>query len=93
MSDATPRRFRKKPVVIEAVRLTHENHDAVASWCGGSVCAVGDHCDYRLAVRIATLEGAMFAHAGDWIVKGVLGEFYPCDPTAFDMTYEEDSDE
>lgn len=87
-SELTPRRYRKKPVVVEAMLLTHENCAQVAAWCGGTVLTF----NHMIRVPVRTLEGTLNASPGNWIVKGVLGEFYPCDPKAFAETYEEASD-
>jgi hypothetical protein len=78
-------RFRKKPVVIEAVQYTGDNGDDIIAWAGG--CAV-EFDPFYGGLSIATLEGAHRATAGDWIVRGVKGEFYPCKPDIFAMTYE-----
>ena len=84
-------KFRKKPVVIEA-RLypnnecnydllhwinegQHTNGKEFATWING-------------IFTIPTLEGLHRANAGDWIIKGVAGEFYPCKPAIFEATYE-----
>jgi hypothetical protein len=76
-------RFRKKPVVIEAVQWTADNYDEVGDFMGiSSTCAVDD------CFIIPTLEGEMRASPGDWIIKGVQGEFYPCKPDIFAATYE-----
>jgi hypothetical protein len=77
--------YRKKPVVIEAMQLT--SNDALAAaitWCGGRPWMV----DMEPGVQIKTLEGIMYASPGDWIIKGVKGEFYPCKPDIFEATYE-----
>lgn len=75
-------RYRKKPVEIEARRLiTGAAGRAVAKWCGGQLNDDG-------SISILTLEGAMRADLGDWIIQGVQGEFYPCKPSIFDATYE-----
>jgi hypothetical protein len=86
-------KFRKKPVVIEAVCWTGQNLDEVMVFCQGDATL-------ELTVRgsselvIATLEDGRDAEAkhiasrGDWIIKGVKGEFYPCKPDIFDATYE-----
>jgi len=81
------RRYRKKPVVIEAWQLHLGNTDQVAAWCGGEVTmhAEGDH------VVITTLEGNVVAGPGDWVIKGVAGEFYPCKPGIFNATYESEA--
>lgn len=75
-------KFRKKPVVIEARRYIRNGLEAeqVAEWCGGS------QDDNGLVIK--TLEGEMRADYGDWIIKGVKGEFYPCKPDIFEETYE-----
>ena len=75
--------FRKKPVVIEAMKFTGRNHDAILQFTGAEAADyVGD--DFS----IHTLEGTMKASKGDWIIKGVKGEFYPCKPDIFAATYE-----
>ena len=82
-------RYRKKPVVIEAMRGEPEGDD-----CGGSVVgwllahAVDFHIGKGKVVELPTLEGTMIADQGDWIIRGVKGEFYPCKPEIFDATYE-----
>lgn len=97
---ATAQQYRKKPVVIDAMR-----------WEGGPAAA-SDVIDWILAtgqraaswnpeqldedgnvvlgehIAIDTLEGTVRADAGDWIIRGVQGEHYPCKPDIFDATYE-----
>ena len=81
-------KFRKKPVVIEARRLQEpETPQELAFWCGGRVCGVGE-VGKKVWLEIDTLEGTHRADYGDWIIQGVKGEFYPCKPDIFDMTYE-----
>jgi len=77
----TPRRYRKKPVVIEAIQFDG-NFDEVEAFVGGDA----EFRDGQLV--IATLEGAMRADPHDWIIRGVKGEFYPCKPDIFAATYE-----
>lgn len=74
-------KFRKKPVVIEAVKWTGNNQNELASFMG-----VVSTCNGK--VEIHTLEGMLTASTGDWIIKGVKGEFYPCKPDIFSATYE-----
>lgn len=75
-------KYRKKPVVIEARQFTGAGDQAsLAMWCHGVPTGDGN-------ITIATIEGAMVARPGDYIVRGVKGEFYPCKPDIFDMTYE-----
>lgn len=74
--------FKKKPVEIEARQYTRNGLEAeqVAEWCGGQQTDEG--------VVIHTLEGDHLGQYGDWIIKGVAGEFYPCKPDIFDQTYD-----
>jgi hypothetical protein len=84
--------FRKRPVKIEARELTVDTADQVARWCAGRVereAKPSDITDVRTIVRIPTLEGVMTATLGDWVIRGVQGEFYPCKPNIFTTTYEE----
>lgn len=88
-------RFRKKPVVIEAVQYTGANAEDIqkfgarpeptAHW--GGACN-GPQCKDNWQLLIPTLEGPHIANPGDWIIKGVKGEFYPCKPDIFAATYE-----
>jgi len=75
--------YRKKPIVIEAVQYdgSKENLAAILR-LGNSIMLYPDH------LRIKTLEGIMHAFPGDWIIKGVKGELYPCKPDIFEQTYE-----
>jgi hypothetical protein len=90
MSDA--RQYRKKPVVIEAMELTGANAMRLAAtWAGGKYRyeqKPSDPSDVAYWVDIPTLEGVMKANQGDFIIKGVQGEFYPCKPEIFAATYE-----
>jgi hypothetical protein len=81
-------RYRKKPVVIEAVQWHGESNCAeVFAFLGQDDHDVTDELDHSV-IHIPTLEGTMTAQAGDWIIKGVKGEFYPCKPDIFEATYE-----
>lgn len=78
-------KFRKKPVVIEAIQFDGKFWKPVVDFCGPeNVVIVGMAND----VFIRTLEGPLGASPGDWIIKGVNGEFYPCKPDIFAKTYE-----
>jgi hypothetical protein len=91
-------KYRKKPVVIEAVQWTGTNQDEIAAFAPGIACFsdivppdIELHPDHRVingVLSIVTLEGTMLAAIGDWIIKGVKGEFYPCKPDIFEATYE-----
>ena len=80
------RQFRKKPVVIEACQ--YGPHTAptleLLTFLDGSAARL---CDGYIIIQ--TLEGEMRADVGDWIIKGVKGEFYPCKSNIFELTYEE----
>lgn len=78
-------KYRKKPVVIEAIQWTGKNLVEVMKFTG-STEANNDFLENWL--EIATLEGNMRAMPGDYIIKGVKGEVYPCKPDIFEMTYE-----
>lgn len=85
-TSAVARRYRKKPVVIEATQVDTLDYDgmcAIVDWCSGRAVDDGD-----AVIAIDTLEGTMLAGHGDWIIRGVQGEFYPCKPGIFDATYE-----
>lgn len=83
-------KFRKKPVVIEAIRFQgRESYDEMGkAW--GVVEFVGgtSYFEDTNDLKIFTLEGDLKANLGDWIIKGVKGEFYPCKPDIFAATYE-----
>lgn len=97
-------KYRKKPVVVEARGpLNADNLDELIKWCGGCWIALssGGHRPdlketYKLrdgawfvpCLEIVTPEGRMTAIDGDYIIKGVKGEFYPCKPDIFEETYE-----
>lgn len=95
---SNPAKYRKKPVVIEAMEflgneVTRSEQEAsahsIVRWIGehGHSAASMDSSRGRYVV-IATLEGKMEATPGDFIIKGVQGEFYPCKPDIFAKTYE-----
>jgi hypothetical protein len=97
-------KFRKKPVVIEAVQLKWANWSEVCDFLGP---IIGEHNPGRsskeysdtcgehtnedagwIEITIPTLEGDHIAKHGDWIIKGIQGEFYPCKPDIFAAIYE-----
>ncbi len=79
----TVRQYRKRPVVIEALQYDGTNYREVGEFAGHAVILHADH------LRIGTLEGEMTVSVGDYVIKGVQGEFYPCKPDIFAATYEE----
>ena len=76
-------KFRKKPVIIEAIQYdgSKENIASILK-LGNSIMLYSDH------LVIKTLEGNHRADKGDWVIKGVKGELYPCKPDIFNLTYE-----
>jgi hypothetical protein len=89
-----PIQFRKKPVVIEAMRWSGHNlreiidftglHPSADKWTWEEYEAVVA----EKGLKIFTMEGPLMAAVGDYIIKGVKGEFYPCKPDIFAATYE-----
>lgn len=88
-------KFRKKPVVIEALQLEWGTWSEMCEFAGvGKLadgkpegCFIGND-ENTMGLQIPTLEGTMTAREGDWIIKGVKGELYPCKPEIFEATYE-----
>lgn len=89
-------KYRKKPVVIEAVQWTGKNLGEINKFLGYDVkYKILSDAAYEVGmappyteIYIETLEGTMAALPGDYIIKGVQGEFYPCKPDIFELTYE-----
>lgn len=77
-------KFRKKPVVVEAIRWTGKNQTEIDKFCGMKVV----WSKSKKTFLVLTREGTMLATMGDYIIKGVNGEFYPCKPDVFAKTYE-----
>jgi hypothetical protein len=82
--------YRKKSVVVEAVQFTGSNRREVLQFIYPSMSEDGLHGaeEMALPVVIGTLEGDMTVSPGDWIIRGVKGEVYPCKPDIFQATYE-----
>jgi hypothetical protein len=93
-------KYRKKPVVVEAMRFEEmpnkplfgslKSAQEISEWSGGKVQPVHYHPvdGWCARLMVNTLEGQMQANAGDYIIKGIKGEFYPCKPDIFEKTYE-----
>ncbi len=79
-------KLRKKPVFVEAMRFTDENKDQVFNWVTCNKSA--ERYEGEPVLRIQTLEGVMTAKLGDFIIKGVKGEFYPCKADVVNATYD-----
>lgn len=93
-----PRRFRKRPVDIDAMQWdgTPESATSIIDWvldgAGTARLICDEGCEGTAGthyIGVDTLDGTMMASAGDWVVCGVIGEFYPCKPDVFAVTYEE----
>jgi hypothetical protein len=86
----TPAAYRMKPIVIQAMQVTDENTKVVCDWVYGDsrgMTTVSYHAEGTVIIQ--TLEGTMRANVGDWVIRGVQGEFYPCKDSIFRETYEE----
>lgn len=89
------KKFQKKPIQIEAIKWTGNLDEAKEflgePWNFNKQCGIiwGYAEKYSEDLIINTLEGNMRVLIGDWIIKGIKGEFYPCKPDIFELTYEE----
>lgn len=81
-------KFRKKPVVIEAVQFDYFNIDKCKEFVGEFFISEQRQGIGAVGYFIKTLEGSMICTPKDWIIKGINGEFYPCKPDIFEKTYE-----
>ena len=93
-------KYRKKPVVIEAIQYNGNNGREIGDWATingdrnilqSPVLEPSPNNPTGSYLQIVTLEGTMTACVSDWIIKGVQGEFYPCKPDIFEQTYEPDN--
>ena len=87
--------YRKKPIIIEAIKWTGLNVEEVKQFCKDNAKLCINDSSWKVNVAapkaeltIKTLEGDMKASIGDYIIKGINGEFYPCKPDIFEKTYE-----
>jgi|AMWB02.1.fsa_nt_gi hypothetical protein len=80
--------FRKKPVIVKTVRWMTDNYNEVANFLGQGDCSFNS--DGR-SIFLKTPEGVMEASPFDYIIQGVKGEFYPCKPDIFELTYEREN--
>lgn len=96
------KKYRKKPVVIEAMKWSGaaESATPIIEWALDGGATITYHCPDEVScaaevhmLRVLTLEGPMLASPGDWIIRGVGGEFYPYKPDIFAKTYDEVSDD
>lgn len=78
--------YKKKPVIVEAIQWTGENEQQIFKWMSGY--NKHDYCMINGRMIIKTLEGDHTANIGDFIIRGIHGEYYPCKPDIFKKTYE-----
>jgi hypothetical protein len=78
-----PGKWKKKPVVVEAVRFNGDNVEEIKEFVGDNLVTI-----ITGVYSVKTLEGKMMVSKGDYVIKGVKGEFYPCKPDIFHATYE-----
>ncbi len=79
-------KYRKKPLVVEVIQFD-SNYNECLKFLGSEPIDIVEAC-YQDEVIIQTLESVMKARQGDWIIKGIKGEFYLCKPDIFEATYE-----
>ncbi len=77
-------KFRKKPIVVDAIRYTGDNLDELRAF----VPECHRHNKVNEPLGIITLEGVMTISEGDWVIRGAVGEYYPCKPDAFEASFE-----
>ena len=86
------KKYRKRPVEIEALQLHMSNMDSLIQQMRRDGYEVETHSEPPMraitGIKIKTLEGVMLANIGDYIIKGVQGEYYPCKPDIFEKTNE-----
>ena len=91
------KKYKKQPVVIEAQQFlpqdfVYADDDGLAIWLchddGEDRFEILKDDSERRYIEIETMEGTMRAYHGDWIIRGIKGEFYPCKPDIFEETYE-----
>ena len=82
--------YRKKPVIIEAIQFNRNNWNEILEFTNNTAhtITIEKRMDGKCTCIIPTLEGEHIANEGDYIIKGVKGEYYPCKQDIFEMTYE-----
>jgi hypothetical protein len=83
-------KYIKKPIEIEAIKFTRDTWDEVKSFTNNNAhtLMIEKRINGNAKCIITTLEGQLIAKEGDWIIKGIKGEFYPCKADIFEMTYD-----
>lgn len=83
------KQYRKRPIVIRAVKWTGDNFDEIREFVKSQPLTLYKNDFGFIRLLIETLEGDMYAEVGDYVICGVHGEYYPCKPDIFTETYEE----
>lgn len=83
------KKYKKKPIIVEAILFNGLNSQEIENWIGKPIIKQ-KFSNEIVALEIPTLEGTMVASVGDYIIKGIKEEFYPCKPEIFEQTYEEE---
>ena len=81
-------KYKKKPVVVEAIQWDGDNEPELRGWCQFSPSLTFSGPPDERVLDVVTLEGCMRASVNDYIIRGVNGEYYPCKPDIFEKTYE-----
>lgn len=81
-------KYRKKPIVIDAVQWTGKNFDEIIMFCQNTIYWEINRDQNINILEIQTLEGIIQADPGDYIIRGIKDEHYPCKPDIFELTYE-----
>lgn len=82
------KKYRKKPVEIEAIKYTGDNIKELKDFIGDQLLYYANETESIRYIGIRTLEGTMKVSIGDYIIKGIKNEFYPCKPDIFETTYD-----
>jgi len=86
------KKYKKKPVVIEALQFTLDTWSEMCDFAnvgpGKNQAGAEIEGEGHVTLKIPTLEGVMTAEEGDWIIRGIKGELYPCKPDIFEATYD-----
>ena len=83
------KKYKTRPCEIEAIKWDGNNFKEIAEFTNHKATMQLMYSSRSYELVIATLEGDMMASVGDFIIKGLIGEFYPCKPDVFHKKYEE----
>ena len=88
----TAKKYRKRAIVVEAIQYTGENKREIRAFAGESYCEITRAYSEPYKPAIITREGNLMISAGDYVIRGVHGEIYPCKPEVFAAIYDEESE-